>query len=168
MDRNEHCFIFPKILLRCLLYVGFTHNELLAGNVQRWHDRATAGMSWPGCGLGPAALSLGLEWSCRQGHMPEGELATLLPFPPRALLNPYLLFLPYLLPFSSHTTQPLLLYLWVNVHSCLIPSHHIPLALFCMTFSTTLSIPLSPMGPLHVLASSPILLSYSMKDQNTL
>lgn len=88
------------ILLRFILtWLFYVHEQLLALNTQCWHDWAPTGTPWPGCGLGPAALSLVLGCSCRQGHMPEGELATLLPIPPGALLNPYLLFLRF--SFSS-------------------------------------------------------------------
>lgn len=48
------------------------------------------GRSWSGCGYGPAALSLALGCSRRQGHMPEGELASLLPAQPGAFLKPLL------------------------------------------------------------------------------
>lgn len=62
--------------------------QLLKWDARCWQGRTIVGMSWSGCGGGPAALSLALGCSCRQGHMPEGELATLLPVPPGACLKP--------------------------------------------------------------------------------
>lgn len=90
-----------------------------------WH-------TWPGYGFGPAALSLVLGCSCRQGHMPEGELATLLPIPPGALLNLYLLFLLFSfscrvlphLPFlvTSHASH-FFCFSWLPCHIFLLFGH---------------------------------------------
>lgn len=73
-----------------------------------WNGTAGVGVAWAAFGTsslkrgwGPAALSLVLGCSHRQGHMPEGELATLFPLPPGALLNPFLLF-----PFPPYTFLP--------------------------------------------------------------
>lgn len=67
--------------------------QLLKWDAHCWQSRTMVGPSWSGHGNGPAALSLAPGCSCRQGHMPEGELASLLPVPPGAFLKPLLFFL---------------------------------------------------------------------------
>lgn len=83
-----------KSLLVCRFDAGsYAQWQLLKWDAHCWQSRTMVGPSWSGRGNGPAALSLAPGCSCRQGHMPEGELASLLPVPPGAFLKPLLFFL---------------------------------------------------------------------------
>lgn len=78
--------------------VGFSaERQWLKWDAHGWQGWIMVGRSWSGCGYGPAALSLALGHSRRQGHMPEGELASLLPAQPRAFLKPLLSVFPFFL-----------------------------------------------------------------------
>lgn len=71
--------------------VGFyAQRRWLKWDAHGWQGWVMVGRSWSGCGYGPAALSLALGCSRRQGHMPEGELASLLPAQPGGFLKPLL------------------------------------------------------------------------------
>lgn len=123
------------------LDVGFyARGQLLAWEAQRWHDSAAVGTSLPGRGYGPAALSLVLGCSRRQGHMPEGELATLLPIPPGALLNPpscsftFSSLSLHFLPCSPHTLP----------HPFTTPLTHCPSFYIFLPSLSFSSVPISP------------------------
>lgn len=71
--------------------VGFyAQRQWLKWDAHGWQGWIMVGRSWSGCGYRPAALSLALGCSRRQGHMPEGELASLLPAQPGGFLKPLL------------------------------------------------------------------------------
>lgn len=141
----QRATVLPSILSDSVVVqfdVGYNvQGQLLKWDAHCWHGWAMVGTSLPGCGYGPAALSLVLGCSHRQGHMPEGELATLLPIPPGALLNPSLLFLPsFLFSFlpllfttQTHPFTPIFLFLSLTSYfpSCLSLSQS-PLSLFSL------------------------------------
>lgn len=68
----------------------YVQRQLMKWDAHNWQGWTMVGMSCSGCGYGPAAYSLAPGCSRRQGHMPEGELASLLPDPPGAFLKPLL------------------------------------------------------------------------------
>lgn len=85
----ENAIIKCKSKTKVELWLGFLRD------VYGWQGWFGVGRSWSGCGYGPAALSLALGCSRRQGHMPEGELASLLPAQPGAFLKPLLYVFPF-------------------------------------------------------------------------
>lgn len=126
-----------------------TQRQLLKWDARCWQGRTIVGTSWSGCGCGPAALSLAPGRSCRQGHMPEGELATLLPVPPGACPKPLpfvLILVHHILPkIQNDNPPPHLSYCFLGLINLFDEIVHF-FSLFCsLTRWSTSSLLLSPL-----------------------